>query len=170
VKPEGAAGRRPGAKRPAPTRTQRSRAARPTRRTTGDGDRQPGRQTTLTARAAILVFAVAVVIVAVALPLKIWLGQRGDITSLVAQTHQTQIRLGRLTAKDQRWQNPNYVESQARKRLHYAMPGHPTHILLGRPTPKGPTAAAHQHAVTAGPWYSEFWQSVEAAGNATTTK
>jgi hypothetical protein len=170
MRPAGAAGRRPGAKRPAASRTQRSRAASPTKRTAADGGAQPGRQTTLTARAAILVFAVAVVIVAVALPLKIWLGQRGDIASLVTQTHQTQVRLGRLTTKDQRWQNPNYVESQARKRLHYAMPGQPTHVLLGRPAPKAQAEADRQHAVTVGPWYSEFWQSVETAGTTTATK
>jgi hypothetical protein len=124
----------------------------------------------LTARAAILVVAVASVMVAVALPLKIWLGQRGDIASLVAQTHQTQVHLDQLTAQDKRWQNPAYVESQARKRLHYSLPGQQTHVLLGRPSGAGHPAAVQPHSVAAGPWYSQFWQSIETAGNPTTGK
>jgi cell division protein FtsB len=167
---EGAAGRGPGAKRPAPSRTRRSRAASPTRRENAERSGQTGRQTALTARAAILVVAIASVVVAVALPLKIWLGQRGDIASLVAQTHQTQVQLGKLTAQDQRWQNPAYVESQARKRLHYSMPGVQTHIMLGRRSDAGKTSAVRSQTVAAGPWYSQFWASIETAGDPTTGK
>jgi cell division protein FtsB len=166
---EGAAGRGPGAKRPAPSRTRRTRAASPTGRKSPESATGKGRQTTLTARAAILVVAIASVMVAVALPLKIWLGQRGDIASLVAQTHQTQVHLDQLTAKDKKWQNPAYVESQARKRLHYSMPGVQTHILLGRRTDTARTSAVRSQTVTAGPWYSQFWASIETAGDPTTT-
>jgi hypothetical protein len=167
VNREGAAGRGPGAKRPAPTRTQRTRAASPTRRPPVDGAETSGRQTQVTARAAILVLAIASVMVAVALPFKIWLGQRGDIASLAAQTRQTEVQLGRLNAQDKRWQSPAYVESQARKRLHYSLPGQTTHIVLGRPDRGTPSGASRHPAVVTGPWYSQFWQSVEAAGKPT---
>jgi cell division protein FtsB len=171
VKRKGAAGRGPGAKRSTPSRTQRSRAASPTRRRPSAPAEQVGRQTTFTARAAILVLAVAAVIVAVAVPFKIWLGQRGDIASLTAQTRQTQLKLARLNAQDKQWQQPGYVESQARQRLHYVLPGQKTYIVLGRSSHRSQAAAARHHAaLTTGPWYSQFWQSVQTAGKATATK
>jgi cell division protein FtsB len=164
MKGQSAAGRRPGAKRPSPSRTQRSRAASPTRRAPREEVEQAGRQTALTARAAILVLVVASVMVAVALPLKIWLGQRGDIASLTAQTRQAEARIGQLNAQHKRWQNPGYVEAQARDRLHYVLPGQKTYIVLGRGHGSRAAAARRQAVAATGPWYSQFWQSVRTAG------
>jgi cell division protein FtsB len=161
----GSAGSRPGAKRSAPSRTQRSRAASPTRRAPRADVEQVGRQTTLTARAAILVLAVASVMVAVALPLKIWLGQRGDIASLAAQTHRAESRIAQLTTQDKRWHNSGYIEAQARERLHYVLPGQKTFIVLGKGQGGQSGARKHHTAATSGPWYSQFWQSDQAAGS-----
>jgi hypothetical protein len=166
----GTAGRGPAAQRPSPSGTKRSRPRRPAQPAVVDDSPAGGRQTTVTARAAILVLVLASVMVAVALPFKIWLGQRGDIASLVSQTRQTQARLDRLTAQDQKWQNPAYVEAQAKRRLHYAMPGEKTRILLGQPTRETATVAKTHPAVVTGPWYSQLWQSVEAAGKEPASK
>lgn len=165
----GAAGRRPGAKRPAPTRVQRSRAATPTRRAPRAEVEHVGRQTTLTARAAILVVAVASVVVAVAVPLKIWLGQRGDISTLNSQISRTEARVHQLAAQDQRWNDPGYVESQARQRLHYVLPGQKTYIVLGKGHGLGAAAAKKRAAASNAPWYSQFWQSDQAAGSPPTS-
>jgi cell division protein FtsB len=167
---EPAAGRRPGAKRSTAHPTHRSRSASPPRRAPRPEVDHVGRQTTLTARAAILVLAVASVMVAVALPLKIWLGQRGDIASLTTQTRRTEAKIAQLSAQHKRWQNPSYVETQARDRLHYVLPGQKSYVVLGRN--HGPkSAAAHSQADAAtGPWYSQFWQSVQAAGAPSTAK
>ena len=108
--------------------------------------------------------AVASVMVAVALPFKVWLGQRGQIASLTAQTHQAQSQLHQLNAQANRWQDPAYVESQARKRLHYSLPGHDERIRLGGPVRQGTAASARSAAAAAGPWYSVFWRSVQVAG------
>lgn len=170
MKRQAAAGRRPGAKRPSPSRTQRSQAPSPTRRAPRAEVEHVGRQTTLTARAAILVLAVASVMVAVALPLKIWLGQRGDIASLTAQTRQTEVTIAQLTAQHKRWQNPGYVEAQARDRLHYVLPGQKTYIVLGRGHGSKGASGRQQAEATTGPWYSQFWQSVQTAGVPPTAK
>ena len=128
------------------------------------------RRSTLTARAAILAVAVASVALALALPFKVWVAQRGQIASLQAQTHDQEQRVAALQRQQQRWQDPAYVEQQARLRLHYALPGEKTYVVLGKPrkhhrslatTPTGPTLT--------GPWYSRLWQSVEAAGKGTST-
>jgi cell division protein FtsB len=130
------------------------------------GDAQP---TAFTARAAVLVLAVAAVIVAVAVPMKIWLGQRSDLSSLAAQTRSTQQRVAQLKAQDKQWQQPSYIETQARNRLHYVLPGQKTYIVLGRASHRGSAGSAkHTAAAATGPWYSQFWESVQIAGKAPT--
>jgi cell division protein FtsB len=171
VKRTDAAGRRPAAKRPTAPGSGRSRAAKPSSgRSDPTTEEPPTRHSTITARAAILLLALASVVLAVAVPFKIWLGQRGDIASLTAQTRQTELRLSKLNAQDKRWQQPSYIEAQARHRLHYTMPGQKTHIVLGRPD-RGRAAATKRRAATStAAWYSQFWQSVQSAGLPATTK
>jgi cell division protein FtsB len=169
MSPSGAS-RRPGSRRPSSPRAQRSRVARPTRREDRTEADRVGRQTALTARAAILVLAVASVMVAVALPLKIWLGQRGDIAQLTTQTRETEARLAQLNAEHKRWHDPGYVESQARDRLHLVVPGQKTYVVLGKGHNTRSTTTRHTTAAASGPWYSQFWQSEQAAGAATSSK
>jgi hypothetical protein len=113
----------------------------------------------------------AFVIVAIALPFKIWLSQRGDLSSLNDQIRRAQQRVAELNAQDQKWNDPAYVEAQARKRLHYVMPGQTNRVILG-PKPSHrqqaiATAIAHPAAPPAsgGPWYSQLWQSMQTAGD-----
>src|SRR5690348_2712092 len=123
----GAAGRAPGTSRIGAGRTgaspsRRSRASLPARsaRTEADARR---RRTALTARAAVLAVALASVALALALPFKIWLAQRGEIASLQVQTRAQQQHVAALQQQAQQWQDPAYVEQQARLRLHYVRPG-----------------------------------------------
>ncbi|HVS67370.1 MAG TPA: septum formation initiator family protein [Mycobacteriales bacterium] len=128
------------------------------------------RNTALTGRAAILALAFAFVIVAIALPFKIWLSQRGDLSSLNNQIQRVQSRVSELNAQDQKWNDPAYVEAQARKRLHYVMPGESNRVVIGgKPSHVQKaieTAIAHPAAppVSDGPWYSQLWQSMKTAG------
>ena len=108
--------------------------------------------------------------VAVALPLKIWLGQRGDIAQLTAQTRQTETQLAQLNAEHKRWHDPGYVESQARQRLHLVVPGQKTYVVLGKGHSARAAATPQRTAAATGPWYSQFWQSERAAGAATSHK
>jgi cell division protein FtsB len=158
------AGRGPSGKKSAPSRTQRSRAASPSRRAARDDEELVERQTAYTARAAILLVALVSVIVAVAVPLKIWVGQRNGLTSLATQTRQTQLKLAQLKAENRQWHQPAYIEAQARTRLHYVLPGQKTYIVLGRTGHATKTAAAKRAIATNGPWYSQFWQSDRSAG------
>jgi cell division protein FtsB len=171
----GAAGRGPTARRTTPSRTARTRAAHPTRRSSRSEEERVDRQTTYTARAAILILAVASVVVAVAVPLKIWVGQRNNVASLTAQTRQTQRDLTRLNAQDKKWQNPKYVEAQARTRLHYVLPGKPSHVVLSRSphavkAAAAAAAAAKRESAASAPWFAQFWASDKSAGKATSSK
>src|SRR3954447_23800638 len=124
----GAAGRTPGTSRAGAGRkgasgVRRSRAAPPARVAAVEAAAVRRRRTTLTARAAVLALALASVALAVALPFKIWLAQRGEISSLQAQTHAQQQHVEALQRQEQQWQDPAYVERQARLRLAYPVPG-----------------------------------------------
>jgi cell division protein FtsB len=160
------AGRGPSAARRAPARDRRSSTPRPKRAQSSAAVRRPA----LTGRAAILALTLAFVIVAIALPLKIWLGQRGDISALDAQIRQAQNHVSQLDAQDKKWNDPAYIESQARRRLHYVTPGQQSTVVLGaRPEHQAKALAAaiaHPAAppVSNGPWYSQLWQSMQTAG------
>jgi len=110
------------------------------------------------------------VALALALPFKVWVAQRGQIASLQSQTRDQEHRVAALKREQQRWQDPAYVEQQARLRLHYAMPGEKTYVVLGKPKKhhKAATVAPAEPALT-GPWYSRLWQSVQEAGKGTST-
>lgn len=164
----GSAGSRPTGKRVTPAIDRRSRAPRPRTAPPRPRDETRRRQTTLTARAAVLVVALAAVALAVALPFKIWLGQRSDIASLNAQTQQAQHQIAALQAERKRWNEPSFIEQQARTRLHYVMPGQKTYVVLGAPTRSKHKAATGAATVSTSPWYAQLWSSVTTAGAAPT--
>jgi hypothetical protein len=113
----------------------------------------------------VLAIALAAVVLAVALPFKIWLAQRGQIASLSEQTRAAQQRVHSLTAANQKWQDPAYVEKQAKERLHFVMPGTTTHVVLGKPQPSGkaPSTGTDDPA-SSSTWYGQLWSSVQHAG------
>jgi cell division protein FtsB len=166
----GAAGRTPGTSRSGAGRkgaspVRRSRAALPGRVPAVGAAAARRRRTTLTARAAVLAIALASVALAIALPFKVWLGQRGEISALQAQERAQQRQVAALQHQQQQWQDPAYVEQQARLRLHYVLPGEKAYIVLGRAKPK--TAKPGQTPATpavTGAWYSRLWQTVQLAG------
>jgi len=168
----GAAGRTPrthrsGAGRKGASPVRRSRAALPGRVPAVGAAAARRRRTTLTARAAVLAVALASVALAIALPFKVWLGQRGEISALQAQTRDQQRQVAALQHQQEQWQDPAYVERQARLRLHYVLPGEKAYIVLGTVKPR--TVKAGQTPSTpavTGAWYSRLWQTVQLAGAA----
>src|SRR4051794_23890274 len=163
----GAAGRTPGTSRAGAGRkgasgVRRSRAAPPARVDAVGAAAVRRRRTTLTARAAVLAVALASVALAVALPFKIWLAQRGEISSLQSQTHAQEQHVAALQHQQQQWQDPAYIEQQARQRLHYVRPGEKAYVVIG--PVKKPAAAAKKAPAAptlTGPWYSRLWQTVQ---------
>src|SRR3954463_5131722 len=126
--PRGAAGRAPRGSRTSPSRARRSRAAPPGRKPPPRPSQR--RRATLTARAAVLAVALASVALALALPFKVWVAQRGQISDLQAQTRAAQQHIASLRADQQRWQDPDYIKQQAHGGLHYVMPSETAYVVL----------------------------------------
>ena len=119
---------RPAARRVLPVRSRAPRGAEspPELR----ARRRAARRTALTGRAAILAVVLAVLGLSVAYPLRQYLVQRAEINRLSRQVHEQQRRVVELQAERQRWDDPAYIKAQARKRLHFCMPGQTCYVTI----------------------------------------
>ena len=106
-------------------------------------------------------------VVSAALPLREYLSQRGQIASAQAKNAQQQARVDALEKQLRQWQDPAYVKSQARSRLHFVLPGEYSYVVLAPSTAPAPAGRAALPGVQAigpeAPWYSQVWGSVRAA-------
>jgi len=124
------------------------------------------RRTNLTGRAAMLALVVCMLAISLAYPLREYLAQRGDIRDLQEQVRDQRARVEALEKAKVRWQDPAYVEAQARERLRYVLPGETAYVVLEAdeaPPQDGVVARVPAEAERA-PWYADVWRSVEAAG------
>ncbi len=167
--------RRRPAGRPIPERRARSKALRRpsvVRRRLGPlvpvppaDPAPPKRRASLTGRAALLAIAVCAVVLSLAYPLREFFAQRGEINSLRAENAAAQLRVGALEVQDRRWQDPTYVRTQARKRLHYLMPGETAFVVIrpAKPAQRRLTASVARPRGGSS-WYDRLWTSVEESG------
>ncbi|MFF8790490.1 septum formation initiator family protein [Streptomyces sp. NPDC015125] len=121
---------------------------------------RPPRRNRLTGRAALLALVMCSLVVALAYPIRQYVSQRSDIADQRRKAQDAGAALDRLREQRARWQDPDYVRQQARRHLHYVMPGETGYIVQdGSGTgsaPKGPQAAQR-------PWYENLWDTVDAA-------
>jgi len=116
----------------------------------------------LTGRAAALLVVIGLLVVAYAWPAREYLRQRSELAQLRADAAATQARVSELEAAKQRWQDPAYVEAQARDRLHFVLPGEVAYTVL-RPgqTVERQTLPRSTPLPTA--WFDDLWGSVQGA-------
>jgi cell division protein FtsB len=121
----------------------------------------------LTTRAIALAVVLLILTISYASSLRVYLNQRQDIAATQQQIIRSQQRIGQLSDEISRWNDPNYVKTQARVRLGWVMPGETGYRVIG---PDGKTItgeneiAADQPAPKPHkPWYDKMWGSVETA-------
>ena len=110
---------------------------------------------------ATVLFVVAITL---APPLQRYFAQRAQINALRVQLHDSQATLEAATNELAKWNDPAYVASQARTRLHYIFPGEHQYIVLGA------TVEANSANKSAGvistdipsglPWYAKVISSI----------
>ncbi len=106
---------------------------------------------------AVLVLVVVTLVVSAALPVREFLSQRGEIAELAAANAAAGERVEELTAERERLDDPAHIAAEARRRLHFVMPGETAYIVIP------PESAAEQDPADDEPWYSQLWDSVGAA-------
>jgi cell division protein FtsB len=124
------------------------------------------RRSNLTGRAAVLALVVCLLAISLAYPLREYLAQRGDIGGMRSRVVEQEKSVAELRAQEKRWQDPAYVERQARQRLHFVMPGETSYVVLEpdeAPAPDGVVASAPR-PVAHSPWFTDLWRTVEVAG------
>jgi len=158
-------GRGPGAPRPA-----RATAARPVPVAPAPSGVAARPRSRLTGRAAVLVLVLAVLTVSYASSLRAYLQQRTQINDLKSQIAQHEANIDALESEKERWQDPAYVEQQARARLGYVMPGEKSYLVLdedGKPLEPASSLQDPRTVISTEPtaWWSNGWASVQLAGN-----
>ena len=118
----------------------------------------------LTGRAVILAGVLALLVFTLAVPARELIHQRADINALRASNAAAQGRVDELTIRQERLQDPAYVTSLIRERLHYVLPGEVGYVVLD--PSEAPAPAAKKKAATVVPWYGQLWDSVQTADHA----
>ena len=103
----------------------------------------------------------------IAPPVKHYFTQRALISALKSRLSADQNALQQARQELLQWQDPEYIKSQARERLHFVMPGERQYIVTDNSTAdttNGTTKIAS--ALTDGqPWYSRLIASISETGN-----
>ncbi|MDP1876546.1 MAG: septum formation initiator family protein [Actinomycetota bacterium] len=113
-----------------------------------------------TGRAVILAIVAGILLVTLAVPVRAWFAQRATIATLRADVESAQQRVEELQVSKERWEDPAFVAAEARRRLHFVLPGEVGFVTLG--SGAGPAAEAEAGA-SRGPWYSELWGALRQA-------
>ena len=127
----------------------------------------PGRPV-LSARAGAALGVLVVLITILALPFKEWVTQRARIADLESQLAWHNDRVGDLEASLDRWEDPAYVEAQARARLHFVRPGQVGYVVLTDEAAEEPETTQTRPMADApqgGPWWSAVWSTVQQAAD-----
>ncbi len=122
------------------------------------------RRASLTGRAAVLALVLGVLAVSYAYPLRAWYDQHRERTELREEAERLEAEVAALETQLRLWDDPAYVQAQARERLGYVLPGEVGYVVVdetGEPeTELGPDGLP---VLIEGEWYSRLWTSIEAA-------
>ena len=113
-----------------------------------------------------LAFATVLLVLAITLapPLHSFFAQRAQINAYKAQLVASQTTLKDAQKELTLWNDPTYVASQARIRLHYVFPGEREYIVLTNTTPGAavpvPVAPIEGVVPLGVPWYSKLISTI----------
>lgn len=110
-------------------------------------------------RVALLAALVCVLVLSVAVPLRNYLGQRAELAAVYEQQHILADKIAELARRRGLLADPEHVETQARERLRYVLPGEAPYLVQ---LPPGTTVAAGTGSVQVStqPWYGQLWKSI----------
>ncbi|MGP4003957.1 FtsB family cell division protein [Streptomyces sp. 8N706] len=122
---------------------------------------RPQRRSRLTGRAALLALVVCSLVVALAYPMRQFVSQRSEIAEQQRRAERAREEVERLRDEKARWQDPAYVERQAREHLHYVRPGETGYTVVHGTG--GDATRRHDESAAERPWYTTLWDGVDRA-------
>ena len=119
----------------------------------------------VTWRLVVLVVTVLGVALLLAQSLRIYFQQAQEIADVRADIARAEAEIAEQRDELERWQDPEYVRSQARSRLGWVMPGEIGYRVIGADGQPidGSETLGDEEEVPTGPWYERMWRSVEVA-------
>ena len=120
----------------------------------------------LTGRAVVLILVAAALVMSLAFPVREYLAQRAAIAVAEERAAMLEARVGNLQDQVSRWGDDDFVEQQARERLHYVMPGEIGLVLLSPEDvqeARKPKISDPVEPEVA--WFDTLWGSVQEADN-----
>jgi cell division protein FtsB len=121
----------------------------------------------VTTRAIALAVVFLILTISYASSLRIYFAQSAQIATTKQQITESQIRIADLQTDLSRWNDPEYVKTQARVRLGWVMPGETGFTVVGEDgQPLGGGAEITSAEPPPAPqvaWWDKLWGSVEAA-------
>jgi cell division protein FtsB len=123
----------------------------------------------VTARAIALAVVLLILTISYATSLRIYFAQAHDIAATKAEIADRQQRIVSLEDELAKWQDDNYVRTQARERLGWVVPGEIGYKVVdadGKPLGGGAeisTEAADPVKPPEDAWWAKLWGSVSAA-------
>ena len=116
------------------------------------------------ARWLVVVTVAFILAITLAPPLQHYFAQRAQINSLRAQVNDSNNALEKAREELAKWNDPEYIASQARKRLHFVFPGERQYIVLDAPKTEeeanGPAAPISTLIPNGLPWYGRLIASI----------
>ena len=101
--------------------------------------------------------------------LRAYLQQRGQIDSLQNTISEREAEIADLAEEKQRWLDPEFVETMARERLGYVLPGETPFVALRDGLPLEPESELTDPSTLATsvprPFWEDAWETVKVAGN-----
>jgi cell division protein FtsB len=114
-----------------------------------------------TRRAAVLVLVVCALALTVAVPLRNFLTQRAELSSLRAQHRRESQQLDALDKRLNQLRDPAYVQAEARERLGYVKTGEIPFVV--QLPGEGAAAQADPGPGGPSPWFDQLWGDVRGA-------
>ena len=116
------------------------------------------------ARWLVVVTVAFILAITLAPPLQNYFAQRAQINSLRAQVNDSNNALEKAREELAKWNDPEYVATQARQRLHFVFPGERQYIVLDAPKSEeeanGPVAPISTLIPNGLPWYGRLIASI----------
>jgi hypothetical protein len=108
----------------------------------------------------VLALVAATLMVTLAVPVRSWFAQRAEIAGLRADVLSARERVSGLEIQEQRWEDPAFVAAEARRRLHFVLPGEVGYVTLGS---GAAVAEAAGDQGSPAPWFSTLWGALQEA-------
>jgi cell division protein FtsB len=129
--------------------------------------RRPRRSGGLTGRALMLGTVLVLMALVLASPLQRYLQQRSALNQAEQTYRETTARVAQLGQQLAQWNDPAFVERQARARLQFARPGDTVYVVL-LPGAKSADASSEQvkpvvPASGKASWQTKAWTSLQVA-------